>query len=141
MRSIRVIFDDGDIVETNINGTNEEITNYYIGQKFVKADETTMHTPVKVEFLDEDAVPNRTQCLLRAFGCQGGTIHQLADWTGCSVQQLLYETEVTGTQKSYQNGWLALKNYTFPFLLLQIFPKYKGNLMFWLGIEAHVRCQ
>lgn len=31
MRSIKVIFDDGDSLLTNINGTDEEIKSYYLG--------------------------------------------------------------------------------------------------------------
>lgn len=52
MRAIRVIFDDGDVVETSINGTNEQILQYYIGQPFVLQDEKTFHYPVEVQFFD-----------------------------------------------------------------------------------------
>ena len=34
MRSIKVTFSDGDWLITNINGTNQEILDYYIGQQF-----------------------------------------------------------------------------------------------------------
>lgn len=52
MRSIKVTFDDGDTLTTSINGTDEEIARYYLGQPFVLADEVTKHTAVIVEFLD-----------------------------------------------------------------------------------------
>lgn len=34
MRYIRVYFNDGSTLETSINGTENEIRNYYIGQMF-----------------------------------------------------------------------------------------------------------
>jgi hypothetical protein len=51
-RPVRVTFNDGDIVTTEINGTRKEIEDYYLKHNFVKEDETTMHHGVKVEFLD-----------------------------------------------------------------------------------------
>ena len=52
-RSIKVTFDDGDIIHTSINGTKEEIQDYYLNNDFIKSDEKTTHRGVKVEFLDE----------------------------------------------------------------------------------------
>ncbi len=34
MQSVRVTFSDGDSLETNINGTQEEIQAYYVGKWF-----------------------------------------------------------------------------------------------------------
>lgn len=34
MKSIRVTFNDGNTIETNINGSIDEIKSYYIGQWF-----------------------------------------------------------------------------------------------------------
>ena len=34
MRAIRITFEDGNTIETNINGTMEEIRAYYVGQVF-----------------------------------------------------------------------------------------------------------
>lgn len=51
-RSVRVLLDDGDVITTEINGTKQEITNYYLDNQFVAQDETTMRSGVKVEFLD-----------------------------------------------------------------------------------------
>ena len=45
-------FDDGDVLETEINGTEWEIATYYLHNKFVLPDEVTFHHPVKVEFLE-----------------------------------------------------------------------------------------
>jgi hypothetical protein len=52
MRHIKVTFDDGEVLETQINGTRKEVTDYYTKNQFVKADEVTMQRGVKVEFLD-----------------------------------------------------------------------------------------
>ena len=55
MRLVKVMFDDGDNLVTSINGTDEEIANYYLGQDLAKPDETT-HKAVCVRFLDTDKV-------------------------------------------------------------------------------------
>lgn len=34
MLSVKVTFEDGNTIETNINGTIEEVRAYYIGQAF-----------------------------------------------------------------------------------------------------------
>jgi len=54
MRAIKVTFDDGEELTTNINGTNEEIRKYYIGQWFNRGSgsEDKMTKAVSVEFLD-----------------------------------------------------------------------------------------
>jgi len=51
-RSIRVTMSDGDVIETEINGTKKEIIDYYKKNEFVKADEKTMHHGVKIQFLE-----------------------------------------------------------------------------------------
>ena len=51
LRPIKVWFDDGDFVETSINGTREDIFKYYVGQQFEKSDET-LHMALSVEFLE-----------------------------------------------------------------------------------------
>jgi hypothetical protein len=52
MRYIRVTFNDGDVLETQINGTKKEVEDHYLKHNFVKSDEKTMHHGIKVEFLD-----------------------------------------------------------------------------------------
>jgi len=76
---------------------------------------------------------NRTQALCKAFGWQGGTIHQIAEKTGCSVDELLYgnpTTEKLGS--SYYKGWFA--GLTCPLN----FRQEKGNLDFWLGVAQGI---
>ena len=56
MRSIKVTFDNGDWLETNINGTNAEILKYYVGNEFNLGDGAggdLMAKATSVEFLDE----------------------------------------------------------------------------------------
>ena len=50
-RSIKVTFSDAETITTEINGTKQEIKDYYLNQSFVKQDENTFHQGVKVEFL------------------------------------------------------------------------------------------
>ena len=50
-RHIKVTMSDGDVINTEINGTKKEIEDYYLKNNFVKQDEKTMHHGVKVEFL------------------------------------------------------------------------------------------
>lgn len=52
MRSIRVTFENNDFLETNINGTDEEIRNYYVG-KYFELKENLIVKAIKVEFLDD----------------------------------------------------------------------------------------
>jgi len=52
MRSIRVTLDDGDVINTQINGTKKEIEDYYYNNEFVAQDENTMRKVVLVQFLD-----------------------------------------------------------------------------------------
>lgn len=49
-QSVKVTFDDGDIVVTDINGSKEEIKKYYLGKKFPTRGEKP-HTAIKVEFV------------------------------------------------------------------------------------------
>jgi len=55
MRSIKVTFDNGNSLETNINGTNAEILKYYVGNEFNLGDGAggdLMAKATSVEFLD-----------------------------------------------------------------------------------------
>jgi len=57
MRAIRVTFDDGSHLETNINGTDKEIRDYYLGQSFeiehVSSDGRETKTATQVDFLND----------------------------------------------------------------------------------------
>ena len=52
MRAIKVHFSNGDSLVTSINGTNEEIKRYYIGNVFnLGVVDDLLVTATKVEFL------------------------------------------------------------------------------------------
>lgn len=53
--AFKITFSDGDIIETNMaKGTTlAKAKEYYMSNKFVAADETTMRTAVKVEEITE----------------------------------------------------------------------------------------
>jgi len=56
MKTVRVTFDNGDSVTTSINGTDEEIRRYYVGNKFNLGDGAggdLMAVALSVEFLTE----------------------------------------------------------------------------------------
>ena len=52
MRHIKVSFDDGDYLETDINGTDQDIIDYYIGTDFEVGGDVKKHKAVLVEFMD-----------------------------------------------------------------------------------------
>jgi hypothetical protein len=53
MKKIKVHFSNGDTLTTSINGTNQEIEDYYLGNVFNlgNASRDVMVTATKVEFL------------------------------------------------------------------------------------------
>lgn len=77
---------------------------------------------------------NRTKYLLQAFGFQGGTIHQLAQITGCSVQDLLYKDfPDERLDMEYKLGFYWDTNIK-EFQEEYIIPSRKGNLSYWFGV-------
>ena len=76
----------------------------------------------------------RTEALCKVLGWQGGTIHQIAQETGCDVQELLYsEPKETHLTSSNSFGWSAARTNDVAFNRKKIFPQYRGNVDFWLG--------
>ena len=52
MRHIRITYTNGQSIETEINGTTEDIERYYLGKTFnLGAYEDNMQIAVRVEFL------------------------------------------------------------------------------------------
>ena len=60
-RVVKVTFDDGDSLVTQINGTKDEITEYYMMNDFVLQDEDTTHRGIFVEFLKDDSSDQPSQ--------------------------------------------------------------------------------
>jgi len=54
LRSVIVFLDNGTNYSTNVsaNVSDAEIVNYFVGQKFVRADEKTFDTCTKVKILN-----------------------------------------------------------------------------------------
>ena len=75
----------------------------------------------------------RTQALCNALGWQGGTIHQVAEETGCSVADLLY-AETISHSFSHSQGWFAGRTCSTQFNKDVNFPNHKGDVQFWHGV-------
>ncbi len=73
------------------------------------------------------------------FGWQGGTIHQIAEATGCDSDELIYtvpdQMEVIRMDSDYSAGQSALATCDKEFRVSVLTPKRKGNLLFWLGVR------
>lgn len=48
---VKVTYDDGEVMDININGTKEEITRYYTTNRFERSDERSFRRGIKVEFV------------------------------------------------------------------------------------------
>lgn len=80
---------------------------------------------------------NRTTNLLNAFGFQGGTIHQVAELTGCDAFDLLY-TEALPYDSDKVCGWFAYRTCEQEYNKVKITPKMQGNVQFWIGVAEGV---
>ncbi len=77
----------------------------------------------------------RTEAIMFALGWQGGTVHQSSQETGISVANILDgqpSSEHTGSD--YCGGWFAARTNDLAFNTSNVFPKYHGNVDFWLGV-------
>lgn len=80
---------------------------------------------------------NRTKALMLAFGWQGGTIHQVAEVTGCPANELLYAESVEHNLNN-KLGWFAYRTNSREYNKNNILEKYQGNVQFWLGVASGV---
>ena len=80
---------------------------------------------------------NRTLNLLNAFGYQGGTIHQVAELTGCNAFDLLYEKAMPW-DTDRMCGWFAYRTNKRDFNRSNITPAKKGNVQYWIGVAEGV---
>ncbi len=75
----------------------------------------------------------RLEAWCKAFGWQGGTIHQVEEITGCGVAALT-GVETQTASKSYENGFVVAKsNQVEEAVATGLF---NGNLQFWLGVAG-----
>lgn len=84
-------------------------------------------------------VITRTKALMAAFGWKGGTIHQIAEVTGCDFLELLH-TEAMEYSQDYTKGWFAYRTCSLEHNQTVVYPNVKGNVQFWLGVAAGVQC-
>lgn len=82
---------------------------------------------------------NRTQALCKAFGWQGGTIHQVSEETGCDVSAILnHKPTNTYLGSVFSNGWFAGRTCSIEHNKSVNFPKYRGNIDFWIGVAEGI---
>lgn len=75
----------------------------------------------------------RTQCVMKAIGWQGGTVHQLCEHLGLEPYDFLYaKPKATYTGSEYNKGlyW----NTNSPRHQKGLQKSQKGNLDYWLGV-------
>lgn len=87
---------------------------------------------------DTNDVVTRTEALMLAFGWKGGTIHQIAEETGCDAHDLIYKP-AEGWNNDNAGGWFAYSTNSLEFNQKVITPKRKGNLQFWIGVAGGVQ--
>lgn len=75
----------------------------------------------------------RLEAWCKAFGWAGGTIHQVAEITGCGVCALTGVENQTAN-KNYESGFLAAKAGQVKDAMMELV--FKGNLQFWLGVAG-----
>lgn len=74
MRHITVYMSDGDTIETNINGTDQEIIRHYLGNRFEAGSDTDHHFALLVHFHDNDK-----RYGLRVKNIESGAVGCIAD--------------------------------------------------------------
>lgn len=86
---------------------------------------------------DKDVI-SRGEALMRAFGWQGGTIHQICELINIDPHDLIYAAQ---NEHEFANkcGWFAYRTNSLEFNQEKIFPAMKGNLQFWLGVCSGVQ--
>jgi len=72
MRHVTVYMSDGDTISTNINGTDEEIMNHYLGNRFEAGSDTKHHVALCIHFHDTDK-----RYGLRIKAIEMGTTHRV----------------------------------------------------------------
>jgi hypothetical protein len=85
---------------------------------------------------DKDVV-TRTEALMLAFGWQGGTVHQVAEKTGCDAHDIIY-SKAASHSTDYAEGWFAYASCSFEHNQ-QFCAGKRGNLQFWLGVASGVQ--
>lgn len=77
----------------------------------------------------------RLEALLHYFGWQGGTIHQLAKETGCSVDQLL-SGRIEAVQAAEAKGFSAIRTCSKDWRVEKLVAAHQGDWPYWGGVIA-----
>lgn len=83
----------------------------------------------------------KTLVIMHALGWQGGTIHQVEQETGLKSNELWFGdiTDKGHGDCDSARGWLAVRTCSLEHNRKVNWPRYRGNLNFWLGVMAGQR--
>lgn len=81
----------------------------------------------------------RTKALYYYLGWQGGTVHQLANEIGLTVQQILYDempskAETATRARDFSHGFSAVRTCDLNWRVTKLLPEWKGNVDYWYGV-------
>ena len=83
------------------------------------------------------AMENPTILLMHAIGWQGGTVHQVAEYTGLSVPDILSlqkHEPYPGLTSPACKGWCAVRTCSLAWNKEKIFPAHHYDIDFWSGV-------
>lgn len=84
-----------------------------------------------------------TQLLCYAIGWQGGTIHQVAETTGLSVDWIASTNALEAGAKNqndgdFRGGWFCVRTCGQDYVKEKVIPNRKGDEAFWLGAVSGI---
>lgn len=82
---------------------------------------------------DTKEVITRIEAINRAFGYQGGTVHDICKELQIDAHDFIYKPAEEYSQ-AHKAGWFAYNTNSLEFNQENILDKMKGNLQFWIGI-------
>lgn len=86
--------------------------------------------PDRITF-DAFTPEQRTRALYFYFGWQGGTIHQLAQATGCTVDALLYSPAGDTRSAIHLSGFSAIRTCEVAWRCDRLAPQHQGEWAYW----------
>jgi hypothetical protein len=88
------------------------------------------------EEMDSFSGEKRAEALYYYFGWQGGTIHQLVEVTGVSIDDILYNSyqRQQGLNSAYNSGFSGVRTCSRDWRKNTLAPKYFGNVPYWHGV-------
>jgi hypothetical protein len=89
------------------------------------------------KYMDALSGADRARALYYYFGWQGGTVHQLADVTGLTVDQILYapyEGKGEGLGSSHTGGFCAVRTCSKDWRVQKLADEHRGDVAYWHGV-------